>query len=86
MVSKEGSRFSKNVMTKVKQFNARVEREKMEKEINELYRNLLKDQKKYERSLAPLVFPVLERERRKKEGFHFSEVSTPMSTQFKQSK
>ena len=73
-------------MTKVKQFNARIEREKMEIEINELYRNLLKDQKKYERSLAPLVFPVLERERRKKEGFHFSEVSTPMSTQFKQSK
>lgn len=52
----------------------------METEINEIYRNLLKNQKKFERSLAPLVFPMLERDKRKKEGFDYSEVSTPAST------
>jgi hypothetical protein len=29
--------------------------------------------------MAPLVFPILEREKRIKQGFHLSEVSTPQT-------
>lgn len=45
-----------------------------------MFTNLLKKQKKYEKSLAPMVFPILEREKRKKKGFDYSDVSTPIST------
>lgn len=51
-----------------------------------MFINLLKKQKKYEKSLAPMVFPILEREKRKKKGFDYSEVSTPISTVYQSSK
>ena len=52
----------------------------MESEVEDLFINSLKKQKKYEKCLAPMVFPLLEREKRKRQGFHYSEVSTPMSS------
>ena len=76
------TKFSKRLKERVQEYEAKIEREKMENEINELYINRLKMQKKYEKSLAPMVFPILEREKRKKNGFHYSEVSTPLSSAF----
>ena len=45
MASKEEfiSKFSKNVVDRVRKFEARIEREKMEKELNDIYINLLKN-------------------------------------------
>lgn len=82
LINKVGSLVVKRVNRRADEISAKILREKMEKEINEMYRNLLKNHKKSERSLAPLVFPTLERERRKKQGFDYSEVSTPMSSAF----
>lgn len=45
-----------------------------------MWRQLIKSRKKYERTLAPLVFPMLERDKRKKQGMHYTEVSTPQTT------
>lgn len=39
----------------------------------------MKRHKKNQKCLAPLVFPMLEREKRHKQGLFFSEVSTPKS-------
>ena len=40
----------------------------------------MKRHKKNQKCLAPLVFPMLEREKRHKQGLVFSEISTPRST------
>ena len=76
----KGSKVSRRFRERAKEFNAKIEREKLEIEMNEIFINLLKKQKKYEQSLAPMVFPILEREKRKKMGYNYSEVSTPPST------
>ena len=49
--------------------------------MDNIWRDLLKSQKKFEKSLAPLVFPMLERDKRKQQGVHYSEVSTPQTTE-----
>ena len=76
----KASKVSQKIRERVKEFSAKIEREKMEQEVNQLYLKCLKNQKKYERSLAPMVFPLLERDKRKKKGFDYSEVSTPPSS------
>ena len=61
--------------------DAKMLRENLNKEMDKMWVDLLKSQKKFEKSLAPMVFPMLEREKRKRHGFHLSEVSTPITTE-----
>jgi len=54
-------------------------RKRFEEQKNKEYLELMKRHKKNQKCLAPLVFPMLEREKRHKEGLFFSEISTPKS-------
>ena len=55
-------------------------RRKFEYEFEDEFRKIVRNHKKNEQALAPLAFPLRERERRKKFGLRFSEVSTPKSS------
>ena len=59
--------------------NTREFRNKFEQEFDNEYKNILRIHKKNQKCMAPLVFPILEREKRIKQGFHLSEVSTPQT-------
>ena len=63
-----------------KKMNIKEYQEKFESEFETEFRHIVRNHKKNEKALAPLMFPIRERERRKKHGLAFSEVSTPKSS------
>ena len=63
-----------------KRYSVKEHQSKFEDEFENEFRQIIRNHKKGEKKLAPLMFPVMEMEKRKRNGMAFSEVSTPQSS------